>query len=208
MDEIKKGIYMPVPCTASRFAVNAAPLSLPGAEIHMARFLHRSRSPISCNANRCWLAFYWIIGILAGVWISVFSGFNCSSLMRSVPYGAVSIVSLVLIVFLPFLLSAIVVFFSCRVILFLIVFVKGCLMALVSMGVVYSYGGVGWFIRGFLCFSDMASLPLLYWYWMHILEMEGFSALRTGLCLLGPVYCIGSIDFCLIMPFLADCINL
>ena len=206
MDEIKKGIYIPVPFPARYFAANTASHSGLGAEIHMAQFLRRFSPLSACNVNRWLLAFFWILGIVSGIWISAFSGPSISSLVRSIPHGTVSIVRLVLIVFLPFLLSAMAVFFSSRSILFLVVFMKGCLMTLVSMGMMHSYGGSGWLIRGLLCLSDLASLPFLYWYWMQILEAEDFSVFRMGLCLLAPVYCIGSIDFCLIMPFLADCI--
>ena len=173
----------------------------------MARFLHRLKCPNVCNVNRWLLAIFWITGILSGILISYVAGSSVSSLMRSYLYGSVSIVSLVLVIYLPFLLSAIAVSFSVSVLLFPIAFLKGFLFSLVAMGIFFIYGAAGWLIHWFLCFSDLISLPLLYWYWQRLLDTAPSAAFRDGLLLLGPVYCIASTDFCLVLPYFADIIN-
>lgn len=208
MDEIKKGISIPVPCTVPRFVANAAVPGLQETEIHMARFLHRLKCPNVCNVNRWLLAIFWITGILSGILISYGAGSSVSSLMHSYLYGSVSIVGLVLVLYLPFLLSAIAVSFSGRVLLFPIVFLKGFLFSFVAMGIFQVYGCAGWLIHWFLCFSDLILLPLLYWYWIRLLDTVPSAAFRDGVLLLAPVYCIGSLDYCLVFPYFADMINL
>ena len=208
MDEIKKGISIPVPCTVPHFTANAAVPDVQEAEIHMARFLHRLKCPNVCNVNRWLLAIFWITGILSGILISYVAGSSVSSLMRSYLYGSVSIVSLVLVLYLPFLLSAIAVSFSGSVLLFPLAFLKGFLFSFVAMGIFQIYGAAGWLLHWFLCFSDLISLPLLYWYWMRLLDTAPSAAIRDGLLLLAPVYCIASMDYCLVFSYFADMINL
>ena len=174
----------------------------------MARFLHRVSAYRHCNPATVLLAFFWICGILFGIWISSFSDGHTASLMRSVPYDTVTIVGLVVNTFLPFLLSAFAVSVFGRWLLYPIAFCKGVLNAFVSMGIFQCYGCAGWLIRLFLCFSDVYSLPLLYLLWLRLLDKEDFNGIRAVFLYLAPVFCIGSIDFCLISPFFADLINL
>ena len=208
MGEIKKGISVPVPCTVPHFVANAAVPDMQEAEIHMARFLHRVSCLVVCNRNRCLLAFFWITGVLSGILISHSAGSYVSTLMRSYLYGSVSIIRLVLVLYLPFLLSAIAVSFSGCWMLFPIAFMKGFLFSLIAMGIFRVYGCAGWLMHWFLCFSDLMLMPLLFWYWIRLLDAAPSAALREGVFLLAPVFCIGSIDYCLVLPFFAELANL
>lgn len=199
---------MPVPCKASLLAANAAGLRLQEAEINMARFLHRMYTSHYCNPAPYILAFFWFCGILFGIRFSYTSAGLLASLMRSFLYDSVSIVGLVFLTFFPFLLSAFAVSISGRMLVYPIAFCKGCVFAFVSMGIFLCYGCAGWLIRLFLCFSDLLSLPLLYWFWLRLLGGDNSSAIRDGFAFLIPVFCIGSIDMCLVAPFFADLINL
>lgn len=161
-----------------------------------------------CNPATLFLALFWIGGILFGIWISSVSGGHLASLMRSAPHDAVSIVGLVFITFFPFFLSALAVSIFGRWLLHPIACCKGLLTAFVSMGMFQCYGCAGWLIRLFLCFSDLVSLPLLYLFWLRLLDKDNSNGIRDAFLYLVPIFCIGSIDFCLISPFFADLINL
>lgn len=173
----------------------------------MARFLHRMYGCENCNPAHSFLSFCWTGGLLSGIWLWYSSGGSLSSLMRSSLYGSVSIVRLVFILLLPFLLSAFAVLFSSRWLIYPIAFGKGVFFAFVSMGVFSCFGCAGWLIRLFLCFSEIVSLPLLYWLWIRLLRDEDGAGSRDAFLLLAPVFLIGSIDYCFITPFFSELVN-
>lgn len=122
--------------------------------------------------------------------------------------GAVSIVSLLSVTVLPFLLSASAVFSSCRWLLLPIAFFRAFLLSYVGMGIYGCFGSAGWLFRLLLCFSELFSTPLLYWFWLRCCDPDRGriapqGALTGALCLL-----IGSVDYCLISPQLRSLINL
>lgn len=173
----------------------------------MARFLHRKNILSICNRRDLLLAFFWLSGILAGIRMYACSGISFASWMRG-SLGAVSIVSLTTVTLLPFLLSAIAVSLSCRWLIYPLAIGKGLSFSFVSMGCLCSFGCSGWLIGCLFCFSELISVPMLYWFWLRCLrgKGKGFAAEVTLLCSL--CFLIGSVDYCLVSPFLAMLINL
>lgn len=169
----------------------------------MALFLRRDMPHWWRKGSLVFLAFSWLTGLLAGAASAYTAGDILFPLMRSAPGCSVSIVSLLCVACFPFLISAFAVFISQPWLLLAVSFGKAFCFALVSTGILASYGSGGWLLRWLLCFSDCAVLPLLYWYWMRYISGDrAFSGPETGLALcLGLL--IASADHHFIVPLLA-----
>lgn len=153
------------------------------------------------------LAFFWIAGWVCGIWTSRSADFFFLSQMRGACLGAVSIVSVLLVSFLPFLFSALAVSCHRTFLLLFVAFWKAFLSGYVSFGLVQAFPVSGWLLRPMLLFSEIASLPLLYGYWRkHLCGRVRPSGWETA-AYLSVFFLIGSIDFRIISPFLASLID-
>ena len=206
MVKSKEGIAMPVPCTLPFIRTSVSVSGFQEVGIFMARFLHHDLSWSDRRIHGCILAVFWSLGILCGIWTQFYADFYSASLMRSTLSGSVSIVSLLCVTVLPFLISAFAVFLSCHWMLHPIAFCRGFLLSFVSLGITASFGSAGWLFRLLLCFSEFVSTPFLYWFWLRCFRGPGDSFVLT--CALMASFCLltGSIDYCLITPFLGDLI--
>ena len=173
----------------------------------MAQFLHRDSLQILRKGSTFFLAFFWLSGLICGILVFLSAGNSLIPLMRSALSAPVSIVGLLCVSMLPFLLSVFAVFVSNPRLILLVSFGKAFFFSLVSLGVIQAFGSAGWFVRWLLLFSDSVSLPLLYWYWCrYISGSREFCGWETcGVLSLGLL--IGSVDYCLVSPFLALLIN-
>lgn len=173
----------------------------------MARFLHHDSFLPSRRIFCHFLALCWTAGLGCGVASWFLADDSISSLMRSSLDGSVSIVSLLCVTGLPFLLSAFAVFLSGNRLLWGIAFGKGFLFSFVSMGTLASFGCAGWLLQLLLCFSDLVSLPILYWFWIRSSRIRGEGMGCCTLLTAALLFLIGSMDYCLVVPYLADLIN-
>lgn len=173
----------------------------------MARFFRYGKPHIPSQMCRIFLAFFWIAGLLLGICLYFAAGSFYSSVMPGALQGTVSIVSLLCISILPFLFSAFAVFASKPFLLLLICFWKAFQFSFVSLGVLCSFSGSGWLIRWFLMFSDMISLPLLYWFWVRHICAKRFLSGTEAFVIVSLFILIGSIDYCYISPFFTNLIN-
>lgn len=174
----------------------------------MARFLHYDFPCAQRRFPGCCLAFVWSLGLGFGIWAHALSGDSVSTLMRSNLFGTVSIVRLLCVTGLPFLISAFAVLISCRWLIFPVAFFKGVTVSFTAMGFLFSFGSAGWLIRFLLTFADVASLPLLYWFWITCFSGRDRYWAARGMLTAALLLLLGSIDYCLISPFLASLIIL
>ena len=167
----------------------------------MARFLHRYFSWIRRNANMVILAACFLAGFVLGIRMS--HGAELSvSLMRSALYGTVSIVGLLAVLLLPFLFSALAVYFSKSQLLYGIAFLKAFLFAFIATAVSSVFGNAGWLARFLILFSDSLNLPLLWLYWLrHIPGKRAYQA-ADAMVLACCICLVGIADYILIMPLL------
>ena len=208
MDEFKRG-YLYARAMHSSTCYNMFHrMFILEAEISMARFLHHLESYPSRRKFCHFLALCWAASLCCGIYFWFHAGSSFLSLMRSSLYSSVSIVSLLLVTGLPFLLSAFAVFLSCHWLLPAIAFGKGFLFSFISMGALASFGCAGWLLRLLLCFSDLMSMPILYWFWLHCCRIRKYGFGCCTVLSAALIFLIGSIDYCLIAPFLADLIIL
>lgn len=174
----------------------------------MARFLHHDLSQSVRKFYCRLLALCWVAGLMGGIWAFFLADDSLASLMRSSVYGPVSIVSLLCVTGLPFLLSAFAVFLSSHWLILLIAAVKGFVYAFICIAVTVSFGCAGWLIRLLLCFTDTFSMPLLYWFWLRCFRFDGSTMGSIAVLAAALFFLTGSVDYCLITPYLADLIIL
>lgn len=145
------------------------------------------------------LAFFFSAGLICGTYFFFRTDSIVISLMRVIPDGSVSIISLYLILFLPFLVSLV----SCildSVLVFPICFCRAFLFSYIHSGFVLCFPSTGWLMRWLVLFSDGMGLAVLYLFWQRQLRnrKDGISLL----CLTASVLLlIGLFDFYIILPY-------
>lgn len=165
----------------------------------MAQLFHREIR----NHHGQFFTFIWFLGIVAGYVLHGIAGFTFQPWMRGIFSSSVSIVGLLRIAFLPFLFSAFAVFICLPGLLYPICFVKSLVFSAVSFGLWNSFGSAGWLVWLLLMFTDVMSLPVLYWYSRrYVSGLRSFSGAEF-LMTSAVLALIGSIDYCYISPFLA-----
>lgn len=152
-----------------------------------------------CRVGRHTLAFFFFAGILCGTYFCFRSDFSLLPLMRVSPSGSVSIVSLYLILFLPFLLSLV----SCvldSVLLFPICYCRAFLFAYIQTGFIFCFCSEGWLLRWLILFSDGMGLTMLYLFWVRVIQ-KGECGFGTVSLFCAAFLVIGLLDFYIILPY-------
>ena len=176
---------MPVPRLLRRFHKNWILYGTKEDFAVMARFLHQSSPGFFRKYAATFLALLWLFGLLLGA--AAFRGSEgvLVSLMGPAVVCRVSIVSLLIPVFLPFLFAALAVYLSHSGLLAVVCFLKAACFSFVSCGAAACYGSAGWLIWILLMFHDIGGCILLYWYALrHISSARGFSLGELALFLL------------------------
>lgn len=166
---------------------------------------HRISIPCIPVLNRyfatIFLAFCWCAGLLGGCILSRQTDQIHFSLMREAVNRSVSIVGL-FAVLLPFLISAIAVYFTQVWLIFPVSFLKAFSFAYVAASVTQAFGTCGWLIRLLLLFTDVCTVPILFWCWLRFLN--GSLNKRSAEMMLCAAICIAicGFDYFVISPFL------
>ncbi len=170
----------------------------------MARFLHSDFFDPRRKFAPLLLACAWTFGLLAGAVLFYTAGPLPLSTTPSPPFGQVSVIGLLCVTWLPFLFSAFAVYLSHPGWILSIAFLKGASFSFVSARLLAQFGSAGWLFRMLLMFSDLAMLPLLFIFWLRYLPGDRKIRLSTIAVFLLWSTLIGSLDYCLISPFLAS----
>lgn len=170
------------------------------------RYLNFDLSAWRCKKPIFVLACAYFIGLFSGVLISMSASDALVSTMRAAVFGRVSIFGLLSTILLPLLFSAFAVYISRPVLLIPIAFFKAFLFSFLGMGILAAFGSAGWLVRCLLMFSDILTMPLLWWYWIRSSSNQG-TCQRSSLVCAAAVCLIGSLDYCVISPFLANLIS-
>lgn len=164
-------------------------------------------SVFSSLGGRVYLGAAWILGLLLGVYSGCRWDESLVPLMHGCLYDTVSIVCVFCLLCLPFMISLLASFWNVRWLIYLIAFGKAFLFSFVSLGVFFSFGAAGWLVQLLLMFSEVCSLPVLYWFWMYCLDhRQGPSPLEI-FSLLSLFFLIASLNCSYVMPFLASLIS-
>ena len=165
--------------------------------------LYSSRFLVSSLA----LVVSWVVGTGAGFLLFQSSEHVFVSLMCGSSRNSVSIVMQLAGIFLPFLITAYVVYSNNFHILFPLCCVKAFAYCLAVCTVYGTYGNGGWLMQLFLLFTENVSVWLLILTWFRILtggKGVKVALLRFGLFVLG----ILGLDMAFVSPFVVSFMSL
>lgn len=174
---------------------------------NMNRFFSVFEPAFSCRNPRCFLALNWVSGLFLGALISVSAGESIASLMRALLCGDMSIVGLLFVGFLPFLITAIAVYFSKSMLLYSAVFCRAFLCAYVAVGLVMTFRTAGWLFCLLCLFCDYVQLPLLWFCWLQVSSGEGAAFLHRIIPSVLAVGLASVFNYCVVSLFLAKLIS-
>ena len=148
------------------------------------------------------LAFLWCAGLLLGVLSSLNAGDQTLSLMRTLPQGGVSIVSLLGSQLIPFLISAYAVNIHLHWLLFPVAFLKAFTFSRCAALITIAFHSAGWLLRLLLMFSDLILCPVLLLFWIRFIRgdrrLKRNEAIAFGAAVVICVY----LDQTFVSPFL------
>lgn len=167
-------------------------------------------SPAFFKVRRCGFFFLitaCVLGFIFGYWIFGLGQALFSSLMRSASCYSVSIVGLLLVVALPFLISALAVAYNKPLIIYILCFVKSILYSVCAFAVYSTYGSAGWLMQFLVLFLDNCTMVFLWIVWgsytlLSRMDVRKVLAICFGLSVLAWV-----LDCYVISQFAVSVIN-
>ena len=159
-----------------------------------------SRDPqvLRIRTCKCLIWICWLIGLLCGMCSAAGAGDIILLTMR----GDVSTVSIpgLLIISLPFLLTAVAVFLSHPCVLVPLVLWEAFRFGFCAYGFVISFGGAYWLAWLLLMFPRVATVPLLMWLWLRSCDVPNRCRIGEIAACGAAVALVGVVDHCLIAP--------
>lgn len=165
----------------------------------MARFFRRYFHGILRKGNTIFLAVCFLSGFLIGV-LYAFVIETDLPLMHSVFACSVSIVCSLGILLFPFLLSVVIIYFFDSSLLYLLCFSKALVFAFVSVRIIVSFSGGGWLLRILFMFSDIFTMPVLYFLWQRHLSEKTTLQMVDAIALFLLIIAIIFLDRYFIFP--------
>lgn len=127
-------------------------------------------------------------------------------LMRTAASSRVSIVGLFSVSYLPFLFSAFAVYIRKPKLVLIVLIMKAFLFVFCGLSCIAAFPSGGWMIRALLQFSDFLLLPVLCWF--AVRHMTGHGSLNKDFSFCTALFVIaGSLDYCVVSPFLVMLID-
>lgn len=165
-------------------------------------FHHKSDvSNSRCRSSVWFLAFSWICGISAGLFLASCMHCDSASLMRALILERVSIVGLLIVLLLPYVLSVAAFYFSARALIYLIAAGKGICFSFCIYLLMAQFSTAGWLLCRLLFFSDFAILVPMFLFWIRCLNCDQQSLTRDSLRYLIVALGAWIMDCCFISPF-------
>ena len=127
----------------------------------------------SCEINtssvilcRLTLTAIWFFGLICGVFLFLHTEHSILPMMRSIPFGSVSIVTLFLAGLVPFLFTAYAVCFSQPWLVICMGFCNSCLLSFVTTGITVTFTTAGWLMCDLLLFANYIGCSILIFLWL------------------------------------------
>lgn len=160
------------------------------------------------KGRRFLVAFFWVAGLLCGAWIGLSADSSLFFWLRGILWVSPSVTGLLCVVLFPFLMSVLVVFLFRPGLLLLVCFGKAFLYAFASVSILLAFGSAGWLFRWLLLFHDCVCAPVLYWFWLHYLPGNRSLCIWDAAWMLSIGLLAGSLDYSVVVPFLARLIEI
>lgn len=146
----------------------------------------------------------WIIGLLLGTLLSLLAKDYLSAKLSVFYLLFYSTPLRFFLILLPFLLSAVAVYFSHLNWLIYLCGIRATWFAASCFFLCLSYGSAGWLARWLLMFCDSASLPLLFFYWLRLLSSSWEKRTYKHILFFAPLVVLMIIDYRILTPYAAE----
>ena len=159
-----------------------------------------------CNFRVCLLAFLWLVSIVLGASIAIYSTVF-SSLMRMCISTHVSIVGLVVILFLPFVITVFSIYYNKPVIIYCLSTIKAFYFG-VSLALIHNAFRNGcWLLLPLALFSTLVGNIFLLHLWIKYIGEDKQFTFKNAIVTFTGILTTGIIDYFIISPFLAEVMN-
>lgn len=167
----------------------------------MSSVMYKSEPKRPSLATSTLLSYIWLTGLLFGTAVSFFIRDYLTAFLSIFSPTFFSVPGKFLIALLPFLLSAFAVSFSHHVWLFWICGIKAVCFSICCFLFCLCYGQAGWLARWMFMFSDVCSLPFLFFYWLRHLGTHGDRSFYKHIIFWLPVVALVIIDYRIVTPY-------
>lgn len=162
---------------------------------------------MQCKESASLLSVLWSLGLVCGLFFVsllddfLFELFYDASINRPLLLG------ILVVTILPIAVSAIAVYCSAPLLIYVLCILKAFCFSFGLCGVVAVFGYSGWLIRLLLLFSDSCMAILLFWLWYRVLSPNHKAVLRDLLICSAIAAIIGMVDYFLVSPYLVVLMN-
>ena len=174
-------------------------LYISGGECIMNQFSDRPLALIFRKAGIWILALFWIFGLVLHPASGITADLSFFLMLRR---SSVSIVSLLSVLMLPFLLSSFAFSVKAPWLVCLIAMFKGFCLGYNQQLMINCFGSASWLIYFLYLFSDVLTMPVLWYFWSSCLKGSGFS-MKNLLKSLVWVFVFTLVDTYFIGPYLS-----
>jgi len=167
----------------------------------MEQILHNAIYAFRRKGSTVFLAFFFFLGLITGLYCFLRTEALIFSLMRGCFINSVSIVKALISSLFPFLLSAFAFFFSLPWMVYLASFFEAFLFIFVSLLALFTFHPVGFLVRFFLLIGDIVAMPIMYFFWHRWLFRKQEVPLSELFLFISLGLLIGCIECCVFFPF-------
>lgn len=129
------------------------------------------------------LSIVWVFGLICGVFLFLHAESSILPLMRGIPFCSVSIISLLIVEFVPFLFTAYAVCFSQPRLLILVCFCNASLLSFLMTGICKAFSTAGWLMCDIMLFSDIVGSSALLFLLLRIISKSKQKYSRHIYCI-------------------------
>ena len=169
----------------------------------MANRLKRISNRFDCSVYVAILAFLWIAGMLLGTVICQ-DQISLFSLMRISAFGDVSIVGLILVYFIPLLISFAVVLVQKPALIYICAFFLALSCGINLHALYAAFYSASWLMFILLLFSRNISVVLFLWFALGLLACDAKLPRREAAVACNVSIVAGAFDLFILSPFLAQ----
>ena len=163
----------------------------------------RVRAFLFCKRALLLLAFIWFLGLMSGRHYSQQASNTYLLLMRASSEFRLSIIGLAVSVLLPFIISAVAVYFSKPAVIYVLTYLYALLFSYTGCCLRMLFSNAGWLIQFMLLFSHCITIPFYCWFSMRYINGRKPTFIRDLWIGIAVISVVGIIDILVISPFLA-----
>ncbi len=155
----------------------------------------------------CLLCSIWLGGLAFGVFTAAGLDDTYFHLMLPFDSHGLSIFRQLAVVYLPFLFAAYAVSIDQTKLLLVLCFLKAFVFSFCGYLIFRMFGSAGWLVRFLLLFTDVFTIPALFWFCIRHVEGQILNAKRDLIICILLATMVVCIDYFAVSPFTAELID-